>query len=171
MFTPAWDRCKGDTLKSPHSMGMAGLGKQVHKALGSVVDTVTELTSTLHKNASNNMTSPIPKHTSMHMEEETSDNNDVAIVIGANDTESTEEERSGSVIAIGDINNSGSSKLQSKQAKDRHNTFTDFSSTGELDIRDQYPRSGWHDVHTSLNGSAARDVANHFVERWNHHRL
>ena len=75
------------------------------------------------------------------MEEETSDNNDVAIVIGANDTESTEEERSGSVIAIGDINNSGSSKLQSKQAKDRHNTFTDSSSTGELDIRDQYPRS------------------------------
>ena len=34
MFTPAWDRCKGDTLKSPHSMGMAGLGKASPQGAG-----------------------------------------------------------------------------------------------------------------------------------------
>lgn len=39
------------------------------------------------------------------------------------------------------------------------------------ETRDLYPRSGWHDVHSSVSGLAARDVANHFVERWNHHRI
>lgn len=39
------------------------------------------------------------------------------------------------------------------------------------EIRDVYPRMGWHDVHAGVTGCAARDVAAHFVKRWNHHRL
>ena len=29
----------------------------------------------------------------------------------------------------------------------------------------------WHDVGLSVGGCAARDVALHFISRWNHHRL
>ena len=28
----------------------------------------------------------------------------------------------------------------------------------------------WHDVHTRIDGEAARDVALNFIQRWNHHR-
>lgn len=40
-----------------------------------------------------------------------------------------------------------------------------------IPIRDLYPRMPWHDVHSSVTGPAARDVAMHFIQRWNHHRL
>ncbi|KAK2637963.1 hypothetical protein Ddye_025758 [Dipteronia dyeriana] len=37
----------------------------------------------------------------------------------------------------------------------------------ELD-REKYPRMPWHDVHCALWGPPCRDVARHFVQRWNH---
>ncbi|KAL9378910.1 hypothetical protein Peur_027392 [Populus x canadensis] len=37
----------------------------------------------------------------------------------------------------------------------------------ELDRR-KYPRMPWHDVHCSLWGPPCRDIARHFVQRWNH---
>ncbi|KAL9265953.1 Phospholipase D zeta 1-like protein [Drosera capensis] len=37
----------------------------------------------------------------------------------------------------------------------------------ELD-RKRYPRMPWHDVHCALWGPPCRDVARHFVQRWNH---
>ncbi|XP_065638113.1 phospholipase D zeta 1 isoform X3 [Quercus suber] len=37
----------------------------------------------------------------------------------------------------------------------------------ELD-RKKYPRMPWHDVHCALWGPPGRDVARHFVQRWNH---
>ncbi|KAI8024040.1 Phospholipase D zeta 1 [Camellia lanceoleosa] len=37
----------------------------------------------------------------------------------------------------------------------------------ELD-REKYPRMPWHDVHCALWGPACRDIARHFVQRWNH---
>ncbi|KAJ0015129.1 hypothetical protein Pint_19691 [Pistacia integerrima] len=37
----------------------------------------------------------------------------------------------------------------------------------ELD-REQYPRMPWHDIHCALWGPPCRDVARHFVQRWNH---
>ncbi|GMP76465.1 hypothetical protein CsSME_00033122 [Camellia sinensis var. sinensis] len=37
----------------------------------------------------------------------------------------------------------------------------------ELD-RQKYPRMPWHDVHCALWGPPCRDVARHFVQRWNY---
>ncbi|OIW17691.1 hypothetical protein TanjilG_29041 [Lupinus angustifolius] len=37
----------------------------------------------------------------------------------------------------------------------------------ELD-RGKYPRMPWHDVHCALWGPPCRDIARHFVERWNY---
>ncbi|XP_077218089.1 phospholipase D P1 [Tasmannia lanceolata] len=37
----------------------------------------------------------------------------------------------------------------------------------ELD-RVKYPRMPWHDIHCALWGPACRDVARHFVQRWNY---
>ncbi|RXI01795.1 hypothetical protein DVH24_015144 [Malus domestica] len=37
----------------------------------------------------------------------------------------------------------------------------------ELD-REKYPRMPWHDVHCALWGPPCRDIARHFVQRWNH---
>ncbi|XAR57043.1 Phospholipase D [Bertholletia excelsa] len=37
----------------------------------------------------------------------------------------------------------------------------------ELD-RQKYPRMPWHDVHCALSGPPYRDVARHFVQRWNY---
>lgn len=34
--------------------------------------------------------------------------------------------------------------------------------------RKNYPRMPWHDVHCALWGPPCRDVARHFVQRWNH---
>lgn len=42
--------------------------------------------------------------------------------------------------------------------------------TDELD-RGQYPRMPWHDVHCALWGPPCRDVARHFVQRWNHAKV
>lgn len=41
------------------------------------------------------------------------------------------------------------------------------SMKDELD-RERYPRMPWHDVHCALWGPPCRDVARHFVQRWNH---
>lgn len=37
----------------------------------------------------------------------------------------------------------------------------------ELD-REKYPRMPWHDIHCALWGPPCRDVARHFVQRWNY---
>lgn len=37
-------------------------------------------------------------------------------------------------------------------------------------LREQYPRMPWHDVHSSVTGLPARDLGAHFVMRWNHHK-
>ncbi|WCJ26915.1 phospholipase D P1 [Euphorbia peplus] len=34
--------------------------------------------------------------------------------------------------------------------------------------REKYPRMPWHDVHCAIWGPACRDIARHFVQRWNH---
>lgn len=36
--------------------------------------------------------------------------------------------------------------------------------------RYQIPRMAWHDAHVELDGWAARDISNNFIERWNLHR-
>lgn len=40
----------------------------------------------------------------------------------------------------------------------------------ELD-REKYPRMPWHDVHCALWGPPCRDVARHFVQRWNYAKV
>lgn len=40
----------------------------------------------------------------------------------------------------------------------------------ELD-RKKYPRMPWHDVHCALWGPPCRDVARHFVQRWNYAKV
>lgn len=37
--------------------------------------------------------------------------------------------------------------------------------------REKCPRMPWHDVHCALWGSPCRDVARHFVQRWNHAKV
>lgn len=32
------------------------------------------------------------------------------------------------------------------------------------DVRELFPRTGWHDVHSSVNGLVARDIASHFIQ-------
>ncbi|KAL2464198.1 Phospholipase D p1 [Forsythia ovata] len=46
------------------------------------------------------------------------------------------------------------------------NTWDD-TMKDELDRR-KYPRMPWHDVHCALWGPPCRDVARHFVQRWNY---
>ncbi|XP_023760299.1 phospholipase D zeta 1 [Lactuca sativa] len=46
------------------------------------------------------------------------------------------------------------------------NSWVD-TMTDELDRR-KVPRMPWHDVHCALWGPPCRDVARHFVQRWNH---
>ncbi|KAJ0079809.1 hypothetical protein Patl1_22330 [Pistacia atlantica] len=55
--------------------------------------------------------------------------------------------------------------LQSK-VESEPNSWED-TMKDELD-REQYPRMPWHDVHCALWGPPCRDVARHFVQRWNH---
>ncbi len=40
----------------------------------------------------------------------------------------------------------------------------------ELD-RTKYPRMPWHDVQCALYGPPCRDVARHFVQRWNYAKV
>lgn len=42
--------------------------------------------------------------------------------------------------------------------------------TDELE-REKYPRMPWHDVQCALWGPPCRDVARHFVQRWNHAKV
>lgn len=63
---------------------------------------------------------------------------------------------------------SSSSSTTSKKKKKKSNFF---SSSNSASHHLKYPRLGWHDLHCGISGSAARDAANHFIERWNHHRL
>lgn len=37
--------------------------------------------------------------------------------------------------------------------------------------REKYPRMPWHDVHCALWGPPCRDVARHFVQRWNYAKV
>ena len=41
--------------------------------------------------------------------------------------------------------------------------------TGTTDFIDRArtPRMPWHDIHSVVYGAAARDVARHFIQRWN----
>lgn len=48
-----------------------------------------------------------------------------------------------------------------KDPVDVHNPFEDFIE------RDKTPRMPWHDIGAVVYGKAARDVARHFIQRWN----
>lgn len=37
--------------------------------------------------------------------------------------------------------------------------------------REKYPRMPWHDVQCALWGPPCRDLARHFVQRWNHAKV
>lgn len=37
--------------------------------------------------------------------------------------------------------------------------------------RGKYPRMPWHDVHCALWGPSCRDIARHFVQRWNYAKV
>lgn len=37
--------------------------------------------------------------------------------------------------------------------------------------RKKYPRMPWHDVHCALWGPPCRDIARHFIQRWNHAKV
>lgn len=37
--------------------------------------------------------------------------------------------------------------------------------------RQKYPRMPWHDVHCALWGPPCRDIARHFVQRWNYAKV
>jgi phosphatidylserine/phosphatidylglycerophosphate/cardiolipin synthase-like enzyme len=37
--------------------------------------------------------------------------------------------------------------------------------------RERFPRMPWHDVHCALWGPPCRDLARHFVQRWNHAKV
>jgi hypothetical protein len=55
--------------------------------------------------------------------------------------------------------------------KDQYYTAQKLKKSNYWEARDLYPRMGWHDVQCGISGRAARDIASHFVQRWNHHRL
>ncbi|KAI6194536.1 Phospholipase [Aphelenchoides besseyi] len=44
---------------------------------------------------------------------------------------------------------------------DVHDAYTDFINRYEV------PRTPWHDIHSVVYGDPARDVARHFIQRWN----
>jgi hypothetical protein len=50
-------------------------------------------------------------------------------------------------------------------------TTKQMKSLAALEPRELYPRMGWHDIQCAISGRVARDIASHFVQRWNHHRL
>ena len=52
-----------------------------------------------------------------------------------------------------------------------NDTYSVIAEQSKLEIRETYPRMPWHDCHACVSGAAARDVASHIVQRWNHHRL
>eukprot|EP01104_Vermistella_antarctica_P020353 TRINITY_DN8681_c0_g1_i1.p1 TRINITY_DN8681_c0_g1~~TRINITY_DN8681_c0_g1_i1.p1 ORF type:complete len:1537 (+),score=341.51 TRINITY_DN8681_c0_g1_i1:99-4709(+) len=50
------------------------------------------------------------------------------------------------------------------------NVESPFEDLDDLD-RTKQPRMPWHDCHVAVGGLAARDLAFHFIQRWNHHRI
>ncbi|XWS57471.1 hypothetical protein CRYUN_Cryun09bG0176700 [Craigia yunnanensis] len=57
--------------------------------------------------------------------------------------------------------------------KDYYNPRESEPNSWEESMKDElergkYPRMPWHDVHCALWGPPCRDVARHFVQRWNH---
>ena len=167
MYNPARTKTK------PAHRGRGGigrLGKQVHKALGTVVDTVTEFTATLQKAASDTIVTPSAKSTVATEVLELGGEEEDERGMGEGDGGSGVDSNMGTLIS-----SPGDDKSETERASDNQSLQDDGSRSVEspvvLECRDQFPRSGWHDVHTSLSGEAAQDVANHFVERWNHHRL
>ncbi|XP_028779524.1 phospholipase D zeta 2 [Neltuma alba] len=57
--------------------------------------------------------------------------------------------------------------------KDYYNPRESEPNSWEDTMRDEldrvkYPRMPWHDVHCSIWGPPCRDIARHFVQRWNH---
>ncbi|CAK9161135.1 unnamed protein product [Ilex paraguariensis] len=56
--------------------------------------------------------------------------------------------------------------LELVQEESEPNSWED-TMKDELD-REKYPRMPWHDVHCALWGPPCRDVARHFVQRWNY---
>ncbi|KEH43092.1 phospholipase D p2-like protein [Medicago truncatula] len=57
--------------------------------------------------------------------------------------------------------------------KDYYNPRESEPNSWEDTMRDEfdrqkYPRMPWHDVHCALWGPPCRDIARHFVQRWNH---
>jgi hypothetical protein len=48
---------------------------------------------------------------------------------------------------------------------------TEKRKVDETNIRELYPRMPWHDVHGCITGLPVRDLAAHFIQRWNHHRV
>jgi phosphatidylserine/phosphatidylglycerophosphate/cardiolipin synthase-like enzyme len=50
-------------------------------------------------------------------------------------------------------------------------TLRDAKQPQRAMLRETHPRMPWHDLHSAVSGGPARDVASHFIQRWNHHRL
>jgi len=80
---------------------------------------------------------------------------------------------SSSISTVSDAVCSFTSQAQSMINSYVEQTYTTkkLKTSSYWETRDMYPRMGWHDVQAVVSGQAARDVAAHFVQRWNHHRL
>ena len=61
----------------------------------------------------------------------------------------------------------GSDYINERQV-DLHETENFYKE--QID-RNKFPRMGWHDIHTMVQGPIANDIARHFVERWNYSRI
>lgn len=78
--------------------------------------------------------------------------------------------RSASETTLSDLGVSGASKLWF--GKDYANFIVkDFANVNQPFVdqidRNTTPRMPWHDLGCCVQGSAARDVARHFIQRWN----
>lgn len=51
-----------------------------------------------------------------------------------------------------------------KNYRDQMQTVKKLKKSGYWETRDLYPRIAWHDVQAVISGSAARDVASHFIQ-------
>lgn len=49
----------------------------------------------------------------------------------------------------------------------RHTKLKDFYFFSDNIDRSQVPRMPWRDLSAAVHGKAARDVARHFIQRWN----
>eukprot|EP01031_Cornospumella_fuschlensis_P036058 gene36058-43728_t len=71
--------------------------------------------------------------------------------------------------AVSFFKESASNMYQSYVAANAANRKSKTLSS--LEAREVYPKMGWNDIQAAISGKVARDVASHFVQRWNHHRL